>query len=253
MKKIIFRVVLVLVVLLVLALAALFFSLNGIVKKGVETVGPQMTQVEVRLASADLSPFSGSGKLSGLRVGNPEGYTNTPFAVQFGSIAVGLKLGSVLSDTVVVNEIDIEQPEISLEGALNGNNLSKLLDNIKAAGAAQDQQKSAPAGHATSKKFIVQDLVLNGAKVHVHVSALNKSLDQTLTIPDIHLKNIGTGEGGVSAAELSRQLLDPLLAAAVKAAGDQLEKSGLEKLTKQGASQLKNATQGVVNDLLKQK
>src|SRR5260370_30070876 len=101
MKKILVRIVIGFAVLLVLALAVVFFSLNSIVKKGVETVGPQLTKVEVKLGSAEISPFSGSGRLSKLFVGNPEGYKTTS-AFQMGSIKVAVKIGSVMSDVIVV-------------------------------------------------------------------------------------------------------------------------------------------------------
>ena len=74
MKKIIIRIFAVLILLVVVALVVVFFSLNSIVKKAVETIGPKMTRVEVKLGAADISPFSGSGKLSKLFVGNPDGY-----------------------------------------------------------------------------------------------------------------------------------------------------------------------------------
>jgi len=255
MKKIFLRVVIVLVLLVVVGLTALFFSLNGIVKKGVETVGPPMTKTDVRLESAALSPFSGSGKLSGLFVGNPPGYTNTGFAIQFGSVAVAVKIGSVFSDTIIVDSIDIEQPEICLEGTLSGNNLSQLLDNLKGASATQEKEKNAPApaGQSKPKKLIVKDLVLNGAKVRANVSGLGKHLDETITIPNIHLHDVGTADGGASPAELCRQLLDPILADAVKAAGDELTKKGVEVLTKQGTDALNKAGSNVLNNLLQRK
>src|SRR5580693_312377 len=99
MKKIILRIAIVIVVLVLVFLTVVFLKLNTIVKKGVETVGPALTKVEVRLDAADISPFSGSGKLSGLFVGNPEGY-KTPSAIQVGSIKLSVKVGSVLSDII---------------------------------------------------------------------------------------------------------------------------------------------------------
>src|SRR5580658_1533342 len=119
MKKIIIRLFAVLVLLVVVGLVVVFFSLNSIVKKAVETVGAKMTQVDVRLGSADISPFSGSGKLSKLFVGNPSGYS-TPFAVQMDTIKVGVQIGSVTSDTIVVNEINVQSPEIYFDGGLSG-------------------------------------------------------------------------------------------------------------------------------------
>ena len=55
MKKILLTSVTVILVLLIGGLAYLYFSLNDLVKKAVETVGPQITRTDVRLASAYLS------------------------------------------------------------------------------------------------------------------------------------------------------------------------------------------------------
>lgn len=254
MKKILLRTVVALVVLIVLAVVAVFFSLNAMTKKGVETFGPPMTKTEVSLGSADISPFSGRGKLSELFVGNPTEYTNTGFAIKFSSVAVAIKIGSVLSDTVIVDSIDIEQPDICLEGTLNGNNLNQILDNLNSASASQEQQKNTPAPSGQKpKKFIVKDLVLNGAKVRVDVSALGKSLDKTISIPDIHLQNIGTGDGGVTIAALCQQLFKPVVTETIKSATDELEKNGIDKVTKGASTELKNSAQGVLNNLLNKK
>ena len=180
MKKIIVRIFLVLVVLVVVALVAAFFSLNSLVKKGVETYGPKITGVDVRLDAAEISPFSGSGRLMKFFVGNPPGY-KTASAFEVADAKLGVKIGSVLSDTIVVNEINIQSPEITLEGTLDGNNLSKILDNLKAYGGPKEKTTNAPAPAATGtpKKFIVKDIVLAGAKVHLNVSGFGKILDQT--------------------------------------------------------------------------
>ena len=251
MKKIIIGTSVTLILLVVIGLAIVFFSLNSIVKKGVETYGPQLTKVNVTLGAVDLSPFSGSGTLSKLFVGNPEGY-KTPSAFQMDSIKLAVKIGSVFSDTVVVDEINIQSPEITLEGTLDGNNLSTILNNLKGTNAAPTPtpaQNATPAGEKPAKKFIVKDLVLAGAKVNVNVAAMNKSLVKTLTIPDIHLQNIGTGEGGASAEELVRQILDPVLDRSVKAAADELAKQGIEE----GKKEINKAVQNGLNNLLKNK
>ena len=101
MKKWILRAVAAVGVLVVLVLVFVFINLNSVVKKGVETVGPKLTKVDVRLGSANLSPMSGNGELSKLFVGNPEGY-KTASAIEVGNVKVGVKLSSALSDTVVI-------------------------------------------------------------------------------------------------------------------------------------------------------
>jgi uncharacterized protein involved in outer membrane biogenesis len=253
MKKILVRVVLLVAVLVLVALVVVFFSLNSIVKKGVDTYGPEMTKVKVTLGAANISPFSGSGQLKKLFVGNPEGY-KTASAIEVGDVKVGVQIGSVMGDTITVNEVNIQSPEITLEGTLAGNNLSKILDNLNATSSTKEKQKNEPTAGKKEKKFIVKDIVLNGAKVHVNVSALGQSVAMTLPIPDIHLQNVGTAEGGVSAAELSRQILQPVLVAATEAATKAIASGSkdLQNLGKGGADQIGKAAKGI-GDLFKKK
>ncbi len=251
MKKIIIRVGIVVVVLLVVVLAVVFFSLNSIVKKGVETVGPKLTQVEVRLGAADLSPFSGSGTLTKLFVGNPTGY-KTASAIEVGSVKVAVEVGSVMSDTIVVDEINIQVPEITLEGTLSGNNLSKILDNLKTA-AGGDQKSATPAPTASgkpAKKFFVKHFVMDGGKVNLSLNLPvlgGKSLSAPL--PPLHVDNIGTAQNGVSAAELVQTVMTPLLASVTTVAESAVAGVGkdLQNAGKQGADQLKGAAKSVTD------
>ena len=146
MKKILLASVAAILVLLIGALGYLYFSLNTLVKKAVETVGPQITKTDVRLASASLSPFSGSGRLNGFVVGNPEGFKG-PYALKFGSIAVSVDKASLLKETIVVNSIVIRNPAIALIGTPFGNNLGKLLNNIQS-GSSKSKE---PAKSGSSK------------------------------------------------------------------------------------------------------
>src|ERR1051325_2057922 len=101
MKKWIFRIAIILVVMVVAVVVLLFTNLNSIVKGGVEKVGPQITKTEMRLAKVNISPFSGSGQLTGRFVGNPEGY-KTESAIKVGDVKVVLKMASVMHDTVEI-------------------------------------------------------------------------------------------------------------------------------------------------------
>src|SRR5438445_13352703 len=143
MKKLIIRGIVVLLVLLVLAIGVSIYFLGSIVKKGVETVGRQITKTEIRLDSATLSLLSGSGKLKGLLVGNPQGF-KAASAIKVGAVSVGVAPGSVFSDKVHVKEIRVQAPEITFEGGLKGNNLSKLLDNVQAATGGSEKTSTAP-------------------------------------------------------------------------------------------------------------
>src|SRR5512133_2494882 len=129
MKKIIIVAAVAVVAVVVIGLLVVSFSLDGLVKRGVETVGPRITKVDVKLDAVNLSPFSGSGKIKGLLVGNPEGY-KTPSAIKVGSATLGVQPRSLFADKVIINTINVEAPEVTFETDLRGNNLSKILANL---------------------------------------------------------------------------------------------------------------------------
>ena len=213
MKKLFIRILIGGVALVVVALVVFFFSLDSIVKKQVETVGPRLTKVEVRLGGIHLSPFSGRGGLSRLFIGNPEGY-KAPSAIKVGEIKVGVELSSLRSDVLVVDEVNFQAPEITFEGTLSGNNLSKILENLQAASGGQKQEAT---GAKKEKKFFVKDLQVNGGIINGTIDTPLGGKSATLAFPGLHLQNIGSRENGVTAAELSKQIMKPLLASVTKA------------------------------------
>lgn len=234
MKKWIIRLVVAGVVLVMVALVAVLLSLNIIVKKGVETVGPLIVKVDVKLGSANISPFSGSVQLSGLTVGNPPGY-KSPSAIKVGDIKVVADLASALSDIIKVKSINIQAPEITCEGGLGGINLKDIQKNLASASGASKAAEAAPASKS-EKKFYVKDVVIEGGKISVALNELGgKGI--VVPLPPIHLQNIGSETMGVTANELVSQVLEPILTSAIKAAlnsGGNLGKGTTEEINKVG-------------------
>ena len=245
MKKWIIRIGLVAVVLIIAAVVVVFLSLNTIVKKGVETVGPQLTKVEIKLGSANISPLSGSGQLHELFVGNPDGF-KTPSAIKVGDIKVAVDIGSVMSDTIKIKEIKISAPEITLDGGLSGNNISKILDNVNAATAgAEPAAKTDSSAKKSEKKFYVQDVLVEGGNINLSTSLLGGK-ELTVPLPTLHLQNIGTENLGVTAGELVQQILKPLLTSITKAAADGVTDLGKNIPNVKGAGdELKKVTGGL--------
>jgi hypothetical protein len=237
MKKIILSFVALILLILIGGVAYLYFSLNTLVKKAVETVGPTITKTHVGLASANLSPFSGSGKLSGFVIGNPEGFQG-PYALKLGSIAVSIDKSTILKDTIVVNSIVIRNPAVALIGTPFGNNLGKLLQNIKSGSPSKSKEETSSSSAASKKKFIVKEVVISGAKVDVAASAMEQKIQQSLPIPDITLRNIGSDGSGVSARELAMQIITPIINAAAREGINTLAKQGIQQLQQKGAQEL---------------
>jgi uncharacterized protein involved in outer membrane biogenesis len=216
-KKIIVWGAIALVVLLVVVGIAVGFFLGDIVKAGIQTVGPKVTQVSITVDKVGLSMLTGSVSIKGLVVGNPQGYT-APQAISLGEAAVSVSPFSVLSDKIVVHEVHVISPEITFEGnPITGkNNLSKIMDNVDAfqggGGETAEASTNAPAPAKAAKKIEVDDFLLSGAKVHYE--------GLTLPLPDIHLTDLGKDENGITAADLTKRVLSAITAATVKAVAE---------------------------------
>src|SRR5262249_43294837 len=204
---------LVFLVLILGAIAAHFF-LGAIIKRGVETAGPIITKVDVKLDQASLGLLTGTGELKGLGIGNPEGY-KAPSAIQVGSMRVQIVPKSLFGDKVIVHSIKVVAPELTFEGGLQGNNLSTLLDNIRGSPAKQNTGTSKPNSAAT-RKIQVDDILVSEGKINLSVALLG-SVAAAVPLPEIHLSGLGQGPDGITAAELSERLLKAILDNATKA------------------------------------
>ena len=120
----------VLVVLAVL-FVVLELSLDKMILKGFNAAAPGALGVEATLANANISLLRGKAALSGLHIGNPEGF-NTPGLFDLGSVRVDIDNSTLLSDTMVIREITIEGLELTYEKGLLNSNLGALIDQLSA-------------------------------------------------------------------------------------------------------------------------
>jgi len=252
MKKIIVRLLILLVILLVLAVIAVHLFLDSAVKKAVEVVGPEIMKVQVKLDSVNIVLLSGSGKIKGLVVGNPEGY-KTPHAISVGAASLALQPASLLSDKIVVESINLQAPEITFETDLRHNNLSKLIDNM---GGTSEPKKepTQPTETKPAKKLQVDDFLIQNARLHVSVTTLG-SKSATVPLPEIHLKDLGKGPDGITPAELIKRVLTELEASASKAAAKTIEdlSKGAVYLGGEAATNVLDKATHSVGDLFKKK
>lgn len=243
-KKIFWFITIGVVVLLIVAVGVVAFFLDGIVKAGVEKVGPKITGVSVTLDEIHIGLLTGSAKVKGLVVGNPANYKATN-AISVGLAEVGVNPFSILSDKIVVRSLHVESPEITFEGGLNGNNLSQIEDNVNGPAKQGGTVVTNSAGQPkAAKKIEVDDFMITGAKVHVILTQLGGK-EMTLPLPEIHLTNLGKDNGGLTPAELTRAILSAILTETTRAVGSEISNLGLTK----GAEQLKQGGQGVLNNV----
>jgi hypothetical protein len=225
-KKIILWLVVGVLVLIVIGVVAVGFSLDKIVKTGIETVGPKITQTKLTVDSVNLSLLGGSAGINGLVVGNPDGF-KTAQAISVGKAAVSIVPRSIMADKIIIHSVEVHAAEITFEGnPFGANNLKKILDNVnEMAGAnASAKPETNAAGKSTgaSKKLQVDDFLIAGAKVRAAVTGIPgvEVKEITVTIPDIHFSNLGQGPEGITAAELTRKVLQQVSTETIKVVAD---------------------------------
>jgi len=197
-KKILFS----LVFILLVVGGGLFFYLDSIVKSGIEVVGTRVLGTAVTVDSVLLSPFSGQGTISGLRVENPEGF-DSQYAFELDSVSVALDVNSLLSEVALIESVVIMQPIITYETKITTDNIRALLANLPPSGAAagNDPETGEPA-----QQIIVRDFQMRGSQLNF-VAA---SVTAPVTLADIEIQNIGEEGGASSAANAIRVVLQEL-------------------------------------------
>ena len=222
-------------------------------KKAIEFAGPRITQTSVTVGSVRLSPRSGGGGFHGFVVGNPSGYS-TPFAIKLGDARLEVDPASVFSDKIHIRSIAVTDPQVTLEGGLSDNNLRKILANIDSFTAGD---KTASSNNGSRTKIQVDDFVLKGTKVDVKLTLLGGKA-MSVSLPDIHLTNLGGGGDGLTPGELSKKVLGAIIEEVIPAVTAQVGKLGdLGKDLGKGAVDSARGTldkaAGGFGDLLKKK
>ncbi|MFV0347483.1 MAG: hypothetical protein ACK5JO_02775 [Halodesulfovibrio sp.] len=243
-------------VIVVGLVVATFLSINPIIEKAVNTAGPKILLTNVQLDKADVSFMSGSGKLQGLVVGSPKGFA-APQTMKLGAVEVKLDTASLTKDVIIIERVLVANPDLTYEKSGKLDNFTALLNNVKQtvgtsteSGKAAPAKEEAPAESGQGPKVIIRDLLITGAKVNMALTALGGQ-GMTVTLPDIHLTNIGEESGGATPAEAMQKVLGALngemttavtealgasvkkLQESVKSASDALKQgdtTGIEKL-----------------------
>lgn len=185
----------------------LFVQMDALVKAAIETVGPRMTLTSVSVASVHVSPFSGTGRIHRLEIGNPRGFQSAS-AFKLKDIRVSLVPKSLTTEKMIIRELIVEGPEITYEITPSGNNLQVIQKNIESFAPASrpEAKSSSKAAKGEEKKIEIDLFVLKEAKVHVrsHVFG-NQVLD--VPLPAITLKDIGTGPEGATPKEAASKII----------------------------------------------
>ncbi|WP_210431265.1 DUF748 domain-containing protein [Iodidimonas gelatinilytica] len=215
MRKVLISLLVLLV--LVIGAGALWVYLEGeeALRAGIERHAPPILGAPVAVEKISFSPFTGQAEITGVRIGNPDGYPDAD-AVRLGSFMIKLKPQSVLTDLIDIKTIRIDAPELRIEPGPNSTNLQSIQKNI------EDFIGPAPTEEVDVADIRIGDFQLNDAMITIGGGKIGFS-DQKLELADIHLQNIGGAEG-IAPSQAAQIVFDALMPQVKKALASEMGK-----------------------------
>lgn len=184
--KIISIVVIALLVLIVVAAVLINLFGDAALKAGIETGATSALGVDVGVQDVSLGIFAGKLNISDLVVDNPEGYANPTF-LELGHGFVHLNTSSLMSDTVEIETIRLDNVHLTIEQKGLTSNLSEIMGNLP--------KTEAPKEEKPGKELLVKQLDIEGVTVTVNLLPVPGRADNlTLDLAPIHMENIGSGQ-----------------------------------------------------------
>lgn len=205
MKKILAVVVGVIAVVAILVGVAASQS-GSIIRHAVEEFGPDITGTSVVLSDVDVSLIAGTASIKNLVIGNPEGFKSDS-AVRVGEVAVLLDIKSLFSDRIHVKRILVDAAELTYELGNGGSNINVLQRNIEQRTAALAGEEAAPGDgdQESPTTLMIDDVFVNGTRVNL-VASLLGGKGAGVTLPDLHLEDIGQEGDGASPADAVKEV-----------------------------------------------
>ncbi len=188
-----------LVGLVVLMLLSLPLWIGGVVKSVSESLVPEYTGCAFKMESFSLNPFTGRLQITEAHLANPQGYAQDVEAFSVATVRVDVAVCSLLSSTIHVREISIENPFVSYVSENGTNNFAAIAATAKGKlGSAEET----PAAEAEKKaeeekagtKVVIDRFYLAGTRVKLGILPL--------ALPTIELKDIGKESGGATFSDV---------------------------------------------------
>jgi len=232
--------VVVLLVLIVLVLILVNVFGDRALKIGIEKGASSALKVGVRVNDVSLKILRGKLNLNGLEVDNPQGYQHKQL-LTLGNVFVAVNIKSLMSDTVEIDQIRLDNVNLTIEQKGMTNNLQEILNNLP--------KSDAPAapGDKPGKQLKIKELQINGVAVNAKLLPIPGRADTvTLKVAPITLTNLG-GDEKLDVAQLTAVVLKAIAKGVMEQGKDLLPTDMLKDMGSSilGAGQetLKQATE----------
>jgi hypothetical protein len=205
------RIVVVCVLLIVVAVVAVYLSLNSIVRSVIQRQASASLGVPTTLGSARLSLVGGNVQLDDLLVSSPPTFS-APQIFSLGGIAVAVHYGQLTGEPIHIQQITIDHPALVIEQTGGTLNLKSLMDQMPQTPQTSGGQPTQPI------KLVIDELDLNGAEVTFMPGIPGLDDKMQVSVPSLTLKNIGNADGSENGAAIKDVIMQVATALASKGA-----------------------------------
>jgi len=192
-------------ILLILALLicggvwyVMYTDWQSVVRSLVHKYGSEAVGTSVSIGKINLSLLDGKGGVSDIKVANPKDYSSDEI-IKLGDVSVKVDVKSLTKDTIVIDEIRIDKPEVTYEILdLSRNNVKDILANLQKNSSSSEKTKATETDSSSSKQVAIKKVVISGGVVTVVSNLLGGSQSLSANLPVINIKNVGSEKQGVS-------------------------------------------------------
>ncbi len=155
---------------------------------------------------------------------NPEGF-EAPYLLKLekGELAVGLS--ELRADPIVISRIALSGIELNLERKRGRTNYGVLLDNLS---RSESEPRVSKAGREAGAGLVIREVLIRDVTARGQLIPLHgERIKLEVKVPEIRMRDLGSGEHGMSMTQLAGVLTKAILAGvAQKSASLPFELSG---------------------------
>jgi uncharacterized protein involved in outer membrane biogenesis len=179
-------------VLLVLLVIMSPFIIDSILKVSIEKAIRNQLHVGASVSRVHFNLTEGSIEVNDLQIENPQGYDSKNI-IELKSISVKANLRTLVSDTVDVNHIRLNDLAVLIEQKGAANNMADILKSMPKKPAAAKEEKKEEITKSKEKNIHISEVEIQNIDVTAKLSLVadQKSTVQ-LKIPELRISNIGT-------------------------------------------------------------
>ena len=266
--KILFKAIICIVALVVVALLALPLWFGPVVKTAANAAVPGVVKTDFHMGHLHLNPYTARFELGDMQLSNPQGYSEK-YAVTLGDIIFDAETLSLATDVIHIEEITVKDVFVSVvsggeNDALNFKQIQynvaggkekyeaaeaekaekAKLEELRVKETAQEKRESeaqVAEEEKPAKKVIIDKLHISGLKIQLGFLPISVPVT-------IELADIGRESNGATLEEAWQQIWEGILRSA-GVAGEQLKALG--NLTSDAAKQATEAANKVMGDATK--